>query len=56
MNLHSMKSTNITPAFKKNDRTESIKSLKGAFTNNYQHILMGYILNSNVNLEPQCTA
>ena len=27
------------------------KSLKGAFTKNYQYILMGYFLNDNVNLE-----
>ena len=27
------------------------KSLKGVFINNYQHILMGYFLNSNVDLE-----
>ena len=27
------------------------KSLKGVFINNYQHILMGYFLNNNVDLE-----
>ena len=62
--LHSMESANITPVFKKNDRTAksnyrpismllnlSLKSLKGAFINNYQHILMGYFLINNVDLE-----
>ena len=62
--LHSMESANITPVFEKNDRTAktnyrpisifsnlSLKSWKGAFINNYQHILMGYFLNNNVGLE-----
>ena len=62
--LHSMESANITPVFKKNDRTAksnyrpismllnlSLKSLKGAFINNYQHISMGYFLSNNVDLE-----
>ena len=59
-----MESANITPVFKKNDRTAktnyrpismllnlSLKSLKGAFINNYQHMLMGYFQSNNVGLE-----
>ena len=59
---HSMKSANITPVFKKNDQTDKTpiglvayfpiyqNCLKDAFINNYQHILMGYFLNNNVDL------
>ena len=57
-----MQLENLTPALKKNDRTEKAncrylhilpnqKSLKGAFRDNYQYILMGYFLNNNVDLE-----
>ena len=60
---HSMKSANITPVFKKNGQTDKTnyklvsyfriyqKSLKDAFINNYQHILIGYFLSNNVDLE-----
>ena len=61
---HSMKSANITPVFmiRMIELTNPTigplpyfriyqKSLKDAFLNNYQHILMGYFLNNNVDLE-----
>ena len=58
---HSMKLANITPVFKKNDQTEKsnyrpvsrLLNLSKVFKRciYYQHILMGYFLNNNVDLE-----